>query len=82
MKNVKFLFGLFFGVIISAVIFYFVSCKSEPVVTNTQTSKAPTTSVIEEIDGYLKVYKLDVDNIRYLVVVNGRHGGTAIIKHQ
>jgi hypothetical protein len=82
MKNAKFILGLFFGIIVSAVLFYFVSCKSEPVVTDIPTSKAALTSMINDVDGYLKVYKLEVDNIQYLVVVNGREGGTAIIKHQ
>jgi hypothetical protein len=76
MKNVRFFLGLFMGVLICAAVFLIVSCKSEPTVTLPQTS-----TLINKLDIRTEVYKVNVDNSQYIVVVNS-DGGVAIVKHQ
>lgn len=76
MKNVRFFLGLFLGVIICAAVFFIVSCKSEPPVTLPQTS-----TKIKQLDIRTHVYKLNVDNTQYIVVVSDE-GAVAIVKHQ
>jgi hypothetical protein len=67
---------LFFGVLICGAVFFIVSCKSEPPVTLPQTS-----TMIKKLDIRTEVYKLNVDNTQYIVVVSS-DGGVAIVKHQ
>lgn len=81
MKKSRFSLGLLFGLIISGALFFVISCKTEPTISET-ISKPPLLTLIKECDSYTKVYKLDVDNIQYIVVVNDQNGGVAIIQHK
>ena len=76
MKNLRFGLGLFLGVIITVSVFLIVTCKSEPTVTLPQTS-----TMIKKLDIRTDVYKLNVDNTQYIVVVS-TDGGVAIVRHQ
>ena len=82
MKNVRFYLGLFLGVIICSAIFLIVSCKTEPAASGPEVTDPPSSKFIKELDSVTKVYKLDVDHIQYVVVVNGHQGGVAIIQHK
>jgi hypothetical protein len=78
MKSLKFMLGLFLGILIGISLFYIASCKSEQIVPLPQTS-----TKLNQGDGFhYEAYKMNVDNNQYLVVVNIREGGIAIIKHQ
>jgi hypothetical protein len=83
MKNLKFIFGLFLGILIGVSFSILVKCKSEGPVDSQQILNSCT--LVKDIDSYAgEVYKLTVDNIQYLVVVNNRNSSSsiAIIKHQ
>lgn len=82
MKNVRFFLGLFLGVIICIATFCIVSCKTEPVVSVPEVINPPSSKLIKQFDTGTKVYKMDVDNIQYVVVVNSYEGGVAIIQHK
>jgi hypothetical protein len=81
MKKSRLFLGLLFGLIIIGALFFVISCKSEPTISKT-ISKPPLSTLIKEYDSYTKVYKLDVDDIQYIVVVNDQNGGVAIIQHK
>jgi hypothetical protein len=83
MKNLKFVFGLFLGVLIGVSFSIIVKCKSEGPVPTKQIPNSYT--LVKDLDNYAgEVYKLTVDNIQYLVVENNRNGSSsiAVIKHQ
>ncbi|MBK7627312.1 MAG: hypothetical protein IPJ16_09000 [Bacteroidales bacterium] len=82
MKNVRFYLGLFLGVIICSAIFLIVSCKTEPAASGPEVTNPPSSTLIKQFDSYTKVYKLDVDYIQYIVVLNDQSGGVAIIQHK
>ena len=81
MKNLKFISGLFLGLIFGVFLSILITCKPE---TASQTQQVPnSSSMIEGLNNYPgTVYKLTIDNIQYIVVRNGNDGGIAIIKHQ
>lgn len=76
MKNIKFIIGAFFGVTFSLTLFIIVSFKSEPTNTLPQSSNK-----ITSLNSKTEVYRLNVDNAQYIVIVN-YDGGTAIVKHR
>lgn len=81
MKNLRFVSGLFLGLISGVFLSFIITCKSEA---PTPVQKMPNSiTLVEGIDSYsADVYKLTIDNIQYIVVSNGRDGGIALIKHQ
>lgn len=76
MKNIKFITGAFCGIIIGLLLFIIVSFKPEPEVTLPQSSNK-----ITSLNSRTDVYRLNVDNAQYIVVVN-KDGGTAISRHR
>lgn len=76
MKNIKFITGAFCGIMIGLVLFIIVSFKTEPSVSLPQSSNK-----ITSLSSRTDVYRLNVDNAQYIVVVN-IDGGTAIVKHR
>lgn len=76
MKNIKFFTGVFCGIIFVLLLFIIVSFKPEPTVTLPQSSNK-----ITSINSKTEVYRLNVDNVQYIVIVNS-DGGTAIVKHR
>jgi hypothetical protein len=82
MKNFRFVFGVFLGVFLSIAIFFIVSCKSESTETEPTETTSPSSKFLKDIESNVRSFKLEVDNIQYIVVVNGRDGGVAITKHQ
>jgi hypothetical protein len=83
MKNLRFILGMILGVLIGVSFSILVKCKSEVPVDSQQIPNSCT--LVKDIDSYAgDFYKLTVDNIQYLVVVNNRNGSSsiAIIKHQ
>ena len=81
MKNLRFISGLFLGLIMGVILSFITTCKTEP---TSQLQQTPNSSTeLKGIDSNLgTVYKLTIDNIPYIVVRNGQEGGIAIIKHQ
>jgi hypothetical protein len=83
MKNLRFVLGLCIGVLIGVLFSIIVKCESEEPEATQQIQNSCT--LLKDIDSYAgEVYKLTVDNIQYLVVVNNRNSSSsiAIIKHQ
>ncbi len=80
MKNLKFISGLFLGIFLGVFLIILITCKSE---SSTPAQQVPDSfTEIEGLNDYAgQVYKLTVDNVKYIVVRNGRDGGIAIIKH-
>ena len=76
MKNLKFIIGMFLGIITGIALFLLVSFKPEPEAPIPQSSNKIIT-----LNSTTDVYRLRVDNTQYIVVIN-RDGGTAIVKHQ
>ena len=76
MKNIKFFTGVFCGIIFGLLLFIIVSFKPESTVTLPQSSNK-----ITSINSKTEVYRLNVDNNQYIVIVNS-DGGTAIVKHR
>ncbi len=76
MKNSKFISGIIFGGIIGVLFYLITSFKTAPVSLLPQTSNR-----ITNLNSTTEVYRLNVDNIQYIVVVN-RNGGTAIVRHK
>ena len=76
MKNLKFIAGTFIGILIGLFLFIIISFKPEPTVSLPQSSNK-----ITSLNSKTEVYRLNVDNTQYLVVVNS-DGGTAIVKHR
>ena len=78
MKNLRFISGLLLGLIFGVLLNVIIKCKPE----QTQQTQNSFTYV-EGLNNYpSSVYKLNIDNIQYLVVSNGNNGGIAIIKHK
>ncbi|HOB83107.1 MAG TPA: hypothetical protein PKX27_00050 [Bacteroidales bacterium] len=76
MKNLKFIAGTFLGILIGMFLFIIISFKPEPTVSLPQSSNK-----ITSLNSKTEVYRLNVDNNQYIVVVN-TGGGTAIVKHR
>ena len=76
MKKFKFITGAFCGIIIGLLLFIIVSFKPEPTVSLPQSSNK-----ITSLNSKTEVYRLNVDNVQYIVVVN-IDGGTAIVRHR
>ena len=76
MKNLKFITGLGCGVIVGLILFAIVSFKPDPAVPLPQSS-----SRISSISFPPGVYRLNVDNAQYVVVITSG-GGTAIVRHR
>ena len=82
MKKSRFYLGLLLGLLISAAVFFVISCKSETTVTEPIAPNPPSVKLVKQLNSGVDVYTLDVDNIQYIVVVNGRDGGVAITPHK
>jgi hypothetical protein len=82
MKKSRFYLGLLFGLIISIAIFFVASCKSESTVTEPIAPNPPSVKLVKQLNSGVDVYTLAIDNIQYIVVVNGRDGGVAITQHK
>jgi hypothetical protein len=81
MKNLRFLSGMFLGLIFGVFLVFIVKCKSEPATSTLQNLELSTS--IGDIENYSGVvYKLTIDNIQYIVVSNGSSGGISIVKHK
>jgi len=80
MKNLRFVSGLFLGLIFGVFLSFIITCKTGP---TSQTQQVPNSSTfIESLNNFPgSVYKLTIDNIQYIAVSNGTNGGIAIIKH-
>jgi len=81
MKNLKFISGLFLGIFLGVFLIILITCKSE---SPTPVQQVPDSfTQINGLNNYAgEVYKLTIDNVKYIVVSNGSDGGIAIIKHQ
>ena len=81
MKNLRFVSGLLLGLILGTFLSFIITCKSEPA---SQTQQAQNSfTYVEGLNNYpSSVYKLNIDNVQYIVVSNGNNGGIAIIKHK
>jgi len=80
MKNLKFVSGLFFGLLIAICFLSFINWRSDKI---EQLKKVQDSfSVVKDLSGGTggNVYKLTIDNIQYIVVE--KDGGVGIIKHQ
>lgn len=75
-KNQSFLKGLFLGAIVCICLYLMYSFKPEVSVTLPQSS-----SKIKNLNSTTEVYKLNVDNAQYIVIINN-NGGTAIVRHR
>lgn len=81
MKNLKFVSGLIFGLLLAFFLSNLIKCKAD---NNNQANTVENSfSVINDLSKGSggNVYRLTVDNIQYLVVV-APNGGVAMIKHQ
>ncbi len=76
MKNINFIAGAFCGIIIGLLLFVIVSFKPVPKVSLPQSSNR-----ITNLNSKTEVYRLNVDNVQYVVIVNS-YGGTAIVRHR
>ncbi len=76
MKNLKFIAGLGCGIIAGLILFAIVSFKADPAVPLPQSS-----SRISSISSSPGVYRLNVDNAQYVVVIS-HTGATAIARHR
>ena len=76
MKNIRFIAGAFCGIIIGLLLSIIVSFKPEPAASLPQSSNK-----ITSLNSKTEVYRLNVDNVQYIVVVN-IDGGTAIVRHR
>lgn len=76
MKNINFIAGAFCGIIIGLLLFVIVSFKPVPKVSPPQSSNR-----ITNLNSKTEVYRLNVDNVQYVVIVNS-YGGTAIVRHR
>ena len=80
MKNLRFVSGLFFGLLLAIGFLSIINWKSDKI---DQVKKAQDNfSVIKDLSGGTggDVFKLTIDNIQYIVVE--KDGGVGIIKHQ
>jgi hypothetical protein len=82
MKNFRFVLGVVLGVFLSTTVFFLALCKSELPEKATTETTAVSSKFLKDIEPNVKAFKLEVDNIQYIVVVNGRDGGVAITEHQ
>ena len=76
MKNLKFITGMSCGIIVGLVLFAIVSLKPDPAVPLPQSSTR-----IGSISSSPGVYRLNVDNVQYVVVITSS-GATAIVRHR
>ncbi|NLD47098.1 MAG: hypothetical protein GX660_07845 [Clostridiaceae bacterium] len=76
MKNINFIAGAFCGIILGLLLFVIVSFKPVPEATLPQSSNR-----ITNLNSKTEVYRLNVDNVQYVVIVNS-DGGTAIVRHR
>jgi hypothetical protein len=76
MKKFKFITGAFCGILIGLILFIIVSFKPECTVSLPQSSNK-----ITSLNSKTGVFRLNVDNVQYIVVVN-IDGGTAIVRHR
>ncbi len=76
MKNINFIAGAFCGIILGLLLFVIVSFKPVPEVSLPQSSNR-----ITNLNSKTEVYRLNVDNVQYVVIVNS-YGGTAIVRHR
>ena len=80
MKNLRFVSGLFFGLLLAICFLIIIKCKSDR---PDQEKKVPNSySLVNDLSTGTggNVYKLTIDNIQYIVVE--KDGGVGIIKHQ
>ena len=82
MKKARFILGVVLGVFLSMTVFFLASCKFESPEKATTETTAVSSKFLKDIESNVKAFKLEVDNIQYIVVVNGRDGGVTITKHQ
>ena len=75
-KHAKFFAGMISGVLICIFLFLVTSFRSEP-----NSSLPQSSNRITSLNSSTDVYRLYVDNVQYIVVVND-NGGTAIFRHQ
>ena len=75
MKNLRFVSGLFLGLIFGVFLSLIITCKSG------SSQQVPNSSTFVDVNNFPgSVYKLSIDNIQYIVVSSGTNGGIAIIK--
>lgn len=82
MKNFRFVLGVVLGIFLSITVFFLASCKSKSPEKATTDTTDVSSKFLKDIESNVKAFKLEVDNIQYIVVVNGRDGGVAVTKHQ
>jgi hypothetical protein len=81
MKNLRFVSGLIFGLLLAFFFSIIIKCKAD---NPDLVQKVPNTfSVINDLSKGTggNVYKLTIDNIQY-IVVEAPNGGVAMVKHQ
>ena len=76
MKNMKFITGAICGLITGLVLFMVISFRSDPAVFPAQSS-----GKITNLNSRTEVFRLNVDNVQYIVVVSV-DGGTSIVRHR
>jgi hypothetical protein len=75
-KKSNFISGLLLGGMFGVILYVITSFKTAPVSPLPQTSNR-----IMNLNSTTEVFRLNVDNIQYIVIVN-RNGGTAIVRHK
>jgi hypothetical protein len=81
MKNLRFVTGLFLGVVLGVILIFLVTCKSGSGTSTTNLSDSFV--LVKNLNDYApNIYKLTIDNIQYIVVSDRSNGGVAIIKHE
>jgi hypothetical protein len=80
MKNLRFVSGSFFGLLLAICLLIMIKCKSDRI--DQVTKVTNSFSLVKDISNGTggNVYKLTIDNIQYIVVE--KDGGVGIIKHQ